>query len=375
MKPRGIHLQYRFDASRADAPPTQQGGEVQNPLFDLLLALREHGSIQHAARATGVSYRHLWGQLKHWQAVLGQPLATWAQGQPSRLTPFAERLLWAETRARARLTPHIEALRVELARVLADALDGSQQVLTLFASHDLALPLLQERASQSHGLHIDLRFAGSLDALRALAAGRCLVAGFHVPSQAQRAPVFAQQLKPLLKPGRHKLIGCATRVQGLMVARGNPLQLRTLADVAAKRARFVQRQPGSGTRLLLQHLLQAEAVAADGLCTEAGSAEDSHLAVAAAVASGAADTGLGIEAAAAQFGLGFVPLIEEDYYLVCLRDSLDLPAVQQLRHLLQGPAWRELLSDVPGYGPGQGGEVLSLTKALPWWRFRAAKRP
>ena len=208
----------------------------------------------------------------------------------------------------------------------------------------------------------------------ALAQGRCLVAGFHVPSQAQSAPVFAQQLKPLLKPGRHKLIGCATRVQGLMVARGNPLQLRTLADVVATRARFVQRQPGSGTRLLLQHLLQAEAVAADGLCTEAGSAEDSHLAVAAAVASGAADTGLGIEAAATRFGLGFVPLIEEDYYLVCLRDSLDLPAVQKLRHLLQGPAWRELLADVPGYGPGHGGEVLSLTKALPWWRFRAAKR-
>jgi len=370
MKPRGVHLQYRFEAGTADS---QQGSTVQNPLFDLLLALREHGSIQHAARATGVSYRHLWGQLKLWQEQLGQPLVTWAQGQPARLTPFADRLLWAETRARARLAPHIEALRVELARVLADALDGTQQVLTVFASHDMALPLLQEKASRQHGLHIDLRFAGSLDALRALAAGRCLVAGFHVPAQARHAPVFAQPLKPLLKPGRHKLIGCATRVQGLMVAKGNPLQLRLLADVARTRARYVRRQVGSGTQLLLQHLLQAEGLASDAVDTQSVPPEDSHLAVAAAVASGAADTGLGIEAAAARFDLGFVPLIEEDYYLVCLRDALDHPAVQKLQQVLQGPAWRDTLADVPGYAAGRSGQVLSLTRALPWWNFRTPK--
>ena len=379
MKPRAVHLQYRYAPGPGDAPAGQQGSEVHNPMFALLQALREHGSIQQAARASGVSYRHLWGQLKQWQDELGQPLVTWVQGQPARLTPFAERLLWAETRARARLAPHIEALRVELSRVLTDALDGTQPLLTVFASHDMALPLLQEHASRSHGLHIDLRFAGSLDALRALAAGRCLVAGFHVPAQAQQAPLFAQQLKPLLKPGRHKLIGCATRVQGLIVPRGNPLQLRTLADVAAARARFVLRQPGSGTRLLMQHLLQAEGLAPGALHGTLAHAEDSHLAVAAAVASGGADAGLGIEAAAAHFGLGFVPLIEEDYYLVCLRDTLEQPAVQALRRVLQGAAWRETLADVPGYGSvgtggtGTCGEVLSLTKALPWWRFRVAK--
>ena len=124
----------------------------------------------------------MWGQLKQWEEVLAEPLVTWIKGQPARLTPFAERLLWAERRARTRLTPHIEALRAELERVLADALDGSQQVLALFASHDLALPRLREHASAQHGLHIELKFAGSVDCLRALGAGRCLVAGFHVPA-------------------------------------------------------------------------------------------------------------------------------------------------------------------------------------------------
>jgi molybdate transport repressor ModE-like protein len=129
-------------ASRRPAVPFQgqRGAEVHNPLFELLSAVAEHGSIQHAAKALGASYRHVWGACKHWETVLGEPLVHWVQGQPARLTPFAERLLWAEKRARSRLVPHIEALRAELERVLADALDGSQQVLTVHASHDLALP-------------------------------------------------------------------------------------------------------------------------------------------------------------------------------------------------------------------------------------------
>jgi len=211
MKARGVHLQYSFEADG------QRGAALHNPLFELLQAVQVHGSIQHAARSLGASYRHIWGALKRWEETLGEPLVTWAQGQPARLTPFADRLLWAEKRARARLTPHIEALRAELERVLADALDGSQHVLTVFASHDLALPLLRDLASQSHGLHIDLRFAGSLDALSALAQGRCLVAGFHVPPLPGGSRLFGAALKPLLKPGPHRLIGCVRRTQGLMV--------------------------------------------------------------------------------------------------------------------------------------------------------------
>jgi putative molybdopterin biosynthesis protein len=366
MDERGVHLQYSFQAGG------QRGADVQNPLFDLLSALRSHGSIQAASRALGASYRHTWGQLKRWEDVLGEPLVTWTQGQPARLTPFADRLLWAESRARARLTPHIEALRSELERVLAEALDGGQQVLAIHASHDMALPLLRERASAHHRLHIDLRFAGSLDALRALAEGRCLVAGFHVPPL-DAAPVFAASLKPVLKPGRHKLIGCMKRSQGLMVARGNPLGLRSLACLPRLGARFVQRQPGAGTRLLTEHLRQAEQVADADWAAVAGTVEDSHVAVAAAVASGLADAGVGIEAAARAFGLGFIPLIEEDYYLVCLADTLEHPAVRLLRHVLVDPGWPSALGSLPGYAPDRSGQVLSLTRALPWWRFRQAK--
>lgn len=368
MRSRGVHLEYSFK------PDGQRGADVQNPLFDLLSALREHGSIQHAAKARGASYRHVWGALRHWEGVLGEALVTWAQGQPARLTPFAERLLWAEARARARLTPHIEALRAELERVLAEALDGHQQVLTVFASHDLALPLLRARASAEHRLHIDLKFAGSMDALRALAGGRCVVAGFHVPPLAEGGHVFAEQLKPLLKPGRHKLIGCVRRMQGLMVPPGNPLQLAVLADLVRDGVRFVSRQAGSGTRLLTEHLLKQQGVAPERIAGFAQAAEDSHVAVAAAIASGMADAGIGIEAAARSYGLAFIPLMEEDYFLVCLRDALDHPAVAKLREALRSPGWRETVATLPGYTTARSGEVLSLTRALPWWHFRTPKR-
>ena len=378
MKSRGVHLQYSFEAT------DQRGALLHNPLFDLLTAVHESGSIQHAAKALGASYRHIWGQLKRWEAVMGEPLVTWAQGQPARLTPFADRLLWAETRARTRLTPQNEALRAELERVLADALDGTQHVLTMFASHDLALPLLRDLASGPAGLHIDLRFAGSVDALRALAQGRCLVAGFHVPPLRGGSAQFSQALKPLLKPGLHKLIGCLRRKQGLMVRPGNPLRLRGLPDLAtpasaatptsaasqASTARFVNRQPGSGTRLLMDHLLAEQKIDAAGIRGYFDAPEDSHLAVAAAVASGAADVGPGIEAAALQFGLDFVPLVTEDYYLVCLKDALDHPAVAKLRQTLDSPAWPLALASLPGYSPAHSGQVLALVQALPWWHFK-----
>lgn len=374
---RGIHLEYSFDATPAD----QRGAAIANPLVDLLRMLRDTGSISAAARALGASYRHTWGALKQGEAVLGADLVVWAKGQPARLTPLAERLLWAETRARTRLAPHIEALRSELERVLTLTFDATHDALTLYASHDLALPLLRDQAD-AHGLHIDLRFAGSTDALQALAHGRCDVAGFHVPvlaagkapAPARAMPTFARALRGLLKPGRHKLIACHRRTQGLIVARGNPHRVQCIADLERAGLRFVNRQPGSGTRLLTEHLLAEAGLAPERVAGFHGPCEDTHVAVAAAVASGVADVGVGIEAAAVQFGLGFVPLTDEAYYLVCLRDSLERAAVVRLRELLASAAWAGVLDSLEGCAVADdAGTVLALTQALPWWHYRKPK--
>jgi putative molybdopterin biosynthesis protein len=364
---RGVQLQYRFVDERT---VPQSGDAIDNPLFNLLSAVAEAGSIQGAARALDISYRHLWGSLKQWETDTGQALVIWQRGQPARLTPFAERLLWAERRARVRLVPHIEALRRELQRVLDEASDVTREVLRIDASHDLMLPALQTQA-QALGLQIDLRFAGSLDALRALAEGRCIVAGFHAPPL-DRAELYARQLKALLKPGLHKLIGAMRRTQGLMVPPGNPRRLRSLADVAAQRLRFAAREAGSGTRLLAEHLAAQQGLTLQAL--QETVTENSHSAAATAVASGQADAALGVEAAARRSGLAFVPLIEEDYFLVCLADALEQPAVRLLRRALSEPAWMQALDDTPGYAAAaEPGAVLSLTRALPWWTFRSTR--
>jgi putative molybdopterin biosynthesis protein len=348
------------------------GGDrlIRNALMDLLHAVRDSGSITAAAKALGLSYRHVWGELKRWEAELGQTLIVWDKGQPARLSEFGLKLLWAERQAQARLAPQIEALHADLERAFAVAFDPAAHVLTLFASHDDALVLLREHAATQAQLHLDIRFCGSVDAISALNEGRCAVAGFHTPQQPEPGSLAQRTYQPLLEPGRHKLIGFARRSQGLMVARANPLGLASITDVARSRARFVNRALGTGTRVLLDELLARSGLAPRDI-QGYGDTEPSHAAVAQAVASGSADAGLGIEAAARSRGLDFVPLLEEDYYLVCLKDALDEAPVQALLRVLRGDAWQAQMATLAGYQPGPCGQVLSLHKQLPWWDLPA----
>ena len=102
------------------------------------------------------------------------------------------------------------------------------------------------------------------------------------------------------------------------------------------------------------------------------------MAVALCVASGVVDAGVGVEAAALQFGLHFVPLVEENYFLACLDVNLHHLAVQRLRDVLAGPRWREILGNLPGYRPAATpGGLLVVEEALPWWRRarQGAPRP
>jgi putative molybdopterin biosynthesis protein len=363
---RKVELSYDFTRRRQD-------GWVRNALVDLLHAVREQGSIAAAARQLDLSYRHVWGELRRWEAELGHPLIVWEKGQRARLAPLGEKLLWAERQAQARLAPQIEALQAELERAFAVAFDDAAQVLTLFASHDDGLSLLREAAAAQARLHLDVRFCGSVDAIAALNAGRCAVAGFHSSQQAGLGSQTQRSYQPLLQPGRHKLIGFAERSQGLMVAPGNPMRLVSLAEVARRRARFVQRSPGSGTRLLCEELLVREGLAAADLAAPVRQ-EPSHAAVAQAIASGSADAGLGIEAAARARGLAFVPLLQEQYYLVCLKEALEQPAIATLRRVLEGEDWQRQLAALPGYSPWKSGKVLSLKGQLPWWSLPPKKK-
>ena len=368
-------LQLHYTLGPDSAPAT-----VRNPLIDLLQAVAGHGSISAAARSLGLSYRHVWGELKRWEDKLGYGLVVWEKGHAARLTEFGAKLMWAERQAQARLSPQIEALRGELERAFSVAFDARAHVVTLYASHDDALAALREfalAAGQQHEvrrdaegpLHMDIRFCGSVDAIRALNEGRCEIAGFHTLDQPARGSLAEHIYKPLLRPGRHKLITFARRTQGLLVAPDNPLQLASLHDVARTRARYVNRTLGTGTRLLLDQLLAQGGLAATSVLGYEHT-EPSPAAVAHAIAAGDADAGLGIESSAIHAGLGFVPLAHENYHLVCLKSALDQAPTRALLRLLRSTAWCTQLDQMPGYRRAGSADVLSLRQVLPWWDFK-----
>ena len=359
-----IHLSYQWLPE--DSNPPAATSPLHHPLMALLQAVRSSGSISSAAKTLGFSYRHVWGELKRWEQTLDQALIVWEKGQAAQLTEFADKLLWAERQAQARLAPQISALQAELEKTFAQAFDPESHVLTVYASHDDALVRLREHAASTR-LHLDMRFCGSVDAIRALNEGRCTVAGFHAPMRPSADSLVARTYRPLLQTGQHKLIGFAVRQQGLMVARGNPLGLQSWHDLLRPDVRFANRTLGTGTRLLLDDWLASQGhsgTAVQGYSQE----EPSHSAVAARVASGQADSALGIESAACGHRLDFVPLLQEHYWLVCLKSALDTPAVQQLLSVLRSPAWNAQLDQLPGYMSGAlPGQVQSLKRTLPWW--------
>lgn len=345
---------------------------IRNPLMDLLTAVRENGSISGAARAMSFSYRHVWGELKRWEQELGHPLIIWDKGQPARLTEFGDKLLWAERQAQARLAPQVQALHADLERAFALAFDDSTHVLSFHASHDDALVQLREHAAASANLHLDIHFAGSVDAISALNEGRCVMAGFHVREAPAPGSLAERVYKPLLQPGLHKIIGFAQRSQGLMVARGNPLGIDSLAALRRTQARYVNRPLGTGTRVLFDELLAQDSLVAADIAGYQHM-ESSHSAVAQAIAGGTADAGLGIETAARTRNLGFVPLVLENYYLVCLKSALEQPATVALLKVLSSEPWQAHLRTLAGYTPSRSGEILAMHKVLPWWNFRRKK--
>ncbi|WP_026036869.1 helix-turn-helix transcriptional regulator [Limnohabitans sp. Rim47] len=367
-----INLSYSWTPHQDEAAQRDQTSPLRNPLMDMLQAVRAAGSIAGAAKSLQLSYRHVWGELKRWEQALEQPLILWEKGHAARLSEFADKLLWAERQAQARLAPQISALHAELEKTFWVAFDPEHHVLPIFASHDDALVQLREHAAKQ-SLHLDLRFCGSVDAIRALNEGRCIMAGFHAPSQPATDSLVARTYKPLLKTGLHKLIGFSSRQQGLMVQPGNPLALRQLDHLLRPGVRFVNRSPGTGTRLLLDQWLTAAELNHQNIHGYAHE-EPSHAAIAACIAAGQADVGLGIGSAAQAQGLDFVPLEQEDYWLVCLKSAVDSPPVQQLCRLLQSTDWTDQLNAMTGYtAVNTSGQIQSLKQRLPWWTHRSHK--
>ncbi|HWB47802.1 MAG TPA: substrate-binding domain-containing protein [Stellaceae bacterium] len=347
-----LHLDLVWSAGAQARKP------IEPELFALLEGIRQTGKLSSATAQVGLPYRQAWGLIAKWSGVIGQPLVEKEQGRGTRLTPLGERLLWLRERIEARLSPHLESAVSEVEQQLSGLLSGPSPMISIYASHDLVLAELRDVLRARPGPKLDIRFVGSVDSVVALCKGRCEVAGFHVPEGGFGAELLAAY-QPWLKPRLQRLIQFVKRRQGLMVPPGNPKGIETIADIVRTKARFINRQRGSGTRLAIEKMLKDQGIdrgEIDGFYAE----EFTHVAVAAAVASGMADVGMGIEAAAAKLGLQFIPLFTEDYYLLTKRESLEQKNIAELVEILGSETFRALVAAIPGYDASSAGAVQTV---------------
>ncbi|MFY9511350.1 MAG: substrate-binding domain-containing protein [Rubrivivax sp.] len=331
-------------------------------LIELLVQVSERGSLLLAARALGMSYRRSWDLVRQGEQMFQAPLLLMARGRGSTLTELGARIVWADKRVNARLTPSLETLASELEDALRGPLSQAPSALRIQASHGFAIERLIERLS-SDGLQLAFSYASTAAAAAALREGDCDMAGLHIPIGAMEAMALAHY-RPWLQGQALTLVDIATRRLGLMVRPGNPKELYSLNDLARSNVRFINRQPGSGTRLLLEGLLKAQGIAPTQIAGfEQG--EYTHAAVAAHVASGMADVGIGLEPPARQFKLDFVPIASERYFLLCRDEVVQNPALQTVLSALRDPAFQAVLDGLPGYNPAAAGTVAALREVYP----------
>ena len=232
--------------------------------------------------------------------------------------------------------------------------DTIDQTLVLQGSHDPLLDLLGQHLSRARpGMRLVSSHVGSLGGLMALRRAEAHGAGVHLLDEAtgEYNLSFVKKHLPSLPL---RVVTFAHREQGLIVARGNPLALLSYEDLP--RARFVNRQRGAGTRVLLDIELTRRGIS-PGAIAGYEREEVSHLGVAAQVASGAADCGLGVRRAAVALGLDFVFLARERYDLVLPASELGSERMRRLLEVLGGETFRAELSRQPGYDASETGAV------------------
>ncbi|MCZ7553340.1 MAG: GntR family transcriptional regulator [Anaerolineales bacterium] len=228
--------------------------------------------------------------------------------------------------------------------------------LRFSGSHDLALSWIAAHFNEiAPGYVLDLDFCGSLGGLIALAEGKADLAGSHLWDPETNSYNLPYVLRVL--PGRRTaLLTLAWRKQGLIAPRGNPLGLRTVSDLAQPGLRFVNRQPGSGTRVWLDAALRRLGIATSQIAGYETQVR-THSEAARAVAELRADAGFGLQTAALAYGLDFIPVIDERYDLVIPEAGIQTAAFEKLAAWLQTAAARKAIAALGGYDTRETGQL------------------
>lgn len=245
-----------------------------------------------------------------------------------------------------------EQVRVKLLRPLSEL----QSSLVVIGSHD---PLLDELGNMLHvknsGLFMSSSHVGSMGGIMAIRRGEAHAAGCHLLDEAD-GTYNVSYLKRFFPNGGVRLVECVGRTQGIMVAKGNPLGIEKLGDLFRDGIRYVNRQKGSGTRVLLDYLCKKDNLDISSLYGYERE-ELTHTAVAAQIAASSADAGLGIYSAAQMYNLDFVPVCIEQYDLIIPDSAWDTPMVKELIEVLKSEQFKARLMEMGGYTCANPGKV------------------
>ena len=246
-----------------------------------------------------------------------------------------------------------EKVRVELLRPMAEI----EQTLVITGSHD---PLIDEIIDIMRRTWSDCFVAsshvGSMGGIMAVKRAEAHLGGVHLLDETSGAYNLAY-VRKYIPEGGVQLVRCVQRTQGLMVAKDNPLGIRGIKELVG--LRYVNRQKGSGTRILLDYLLKQAGLS--GAEIRGYEREEiTHTAVAAAVASGTADAGMGILAAAKIYDLALIPICEEEYDFLISEESWNHPQFQRFMQVLKGAELASRLEAMGGYKLDRPGETIAL---------------
>ncbi len=349
-------MKIKLDIRWFDADAEQ---ELAPNLLPLLFSIKQTGSLRTAAVEVGLSYRTAWGMINEANAAFNQTLVLMQRGRGAELTEFGQTLLEMKQSIDSKYRMELMSDSDQINQAIASFTQSKQlKTVRFHASDDLAILSLKKIAGAS-SISFDFQSKGSLEALTQLTAMRCDVAGFHFP-EGDLAHGLEADYRPLLNDQKYRYIHLARRQQGLMFNPALSSRIKDLKDITRRSIKFINRQKGSGTRVIFDQLLKNNDVDKkdiNGYERE----EFTHTAVAALISSGHADIGFGLEAAAVEFNLSFLPLVKE-VYVIAMNQSLSDPIQKEIRALIKSPELKRTIKSLPGYGNKDTGKVIHAHK-------------
>ena len=294
----------------------------------------DHGkTLMSACKKMGLSYRNVWQKLNDVEEALGFKLMDRVRGHGSQLSEYAHYLIQFTDDFDQKTMRLGQSSLLHLEEGFAQFRVNANKQWRFASSSD---PIIQKAVLDTGGF--ELITAGSGEALERLLNYEVDIAGFHV-SDSRSSQIISRRLQ---KEGM-QIFPVMRRVQGFFVAKGNPLNITSPKDLLRPRLRFINRQKGSGTRLLLDTILSKEGLDARSIRGYENE-EFTHSAIAMSILAKKADVGMGVKSIALENGLDFIHLKDEIFFLAM---SEELSVNKELAKLIR--KIRTLSSEAPGY--------------------------